>query len=134
MSELADGIYEQLITRAVESRLAVLQSKVASREPLDPADAHELLARHLGELARRALRSRAGDDQASVAAQVDLANQIARAIVELAPDVNGQDDFVASPADLLFAIARRAQFTRPQAVPTSSGGAAVCKRSAGQWP
>ena len=109
MSELADGIYEQLVTHGVESRLALLQGKAASRAPLDPTDAHELLARHVGELARRALRSVAGDDRASVAAQVDLANRIARSIVQLAPDINAQDDFVASSADLLYAIARRAE-------------------------
>src|SRR5262249_32908129 len=109
MSELADGIYEQLITHGIDGRLALLQGRTSRREQLDPADAHELLARHVGELARRAVRSVGGDDQASVAAQVDLANRIARAIVELAPDVNGQDDFVASPADLLYAITRRAE-------------------------
>lgn len=87
----------------------MLEGKAASREPLDPADAHDVLARHVANLARRALRSIAGEDRAGVQAQVDLANRIARAIVELVPEINGQDDLVASPGDLLYAIAERAE-------------------------
>jgi hypothetical protein len=49
LSDLADGIYEQLITHGVVRRLTLLEGKAASREPLDPADAHELLARHVAQ-------------------------------------------------------------------------------------
>jgi HKD family nuclease len=108
LAELADGIYEQLITQGVEGRLGLLEGKAASRERLDPADAHELLARHIANLARRALRSVAGEDQVGVQAQVHLANRIAQAIVDLAPEVAGQEEFVAMPGDLLYAIAQRA--------------------------
>jgi superfamily II DNA or RNA helicase/HKD family nuclease len=105
LSNLSDGIYEQLITNGIEARLRLLEGRTASREPLDPADAHEVLARHLAELARRALWSAAGEDQAAVESQIKLANRIAAAIVELAPETGGIEDLIASTGDLLYALA-----------------------------
>src|SRR5436309_88083 len=84
--DLPPGIYEQIVTDELQRRLRVLDPALVDRGPLDPGDAHEVLARHLAELARRALRSVTGADAAALVRQVDLANQIAEAIATLAPD------------------------------------------------
>ena len=78
MTDLPAGLYEQLVTRGLETVLGALEAKIALREPLDPADAHEVLTRHIALLTRRVLAAAAGDDRSSVAAQVELANRIAR--------------------------------------------------------
>jgi hypothetical protein len=53
-----------------------LEELAVSREPLDPADAHEPLARYIAQLARRALLTVAGDNQTAVEAQVRLASSL----------------------------------------------------------
>src|SRR5213593_800140 len=95
MPDLPRGVYEQLVTNELHRRLRLVDPTVVDRGPLDPGDAHETLARHLGELARRALRSVGGDDAVALAREVDLANHIAQAIIEIAPEVIGGGDLVA---------------------------------------
>src|SRR5690349_13507411 len=104
MSDLPEGLYEQLVTEGLSHQLRSIESASISREALDPADAHEVLARHVGDLARRALRLTGGDEQTDVVAQVQLANRIARAIVALAPEVTGEDDLISDSRDLLHAL------------------------------
>jgi hypothetical protein len=107
MTDLPQGLYEQLITRSLDTVLQGLEVKIALREALDPADAHEVLTRHIAVLTRRVLAAAAGDDRSSVAAQLELANRIARAIVDVAPDVTAIDNLVAESGDLLSAVAHR---------------------------
>lgn len=104
MTHLPEGLYEQLVTEGLNHRLSFLAAEFVSREVLDPALAHEVLAQHVGDLARRALRSAGGDDRTAVVAQVGLANRIAQAIVTLAPSIAGADDLVADTGDLLLAL------------------------------
>ena len=106
MAELASGIYERLITAELDRRLRALDDDLVGRESLDPADAHEVLARHLALLARRALRSIGGESTEALIRQVGLANQIARAIAALVPDAT-DDYLIAESRDLLHALARR---------------------------
>lgn len=51
------GIYEQLVTEELDRLLRGLDAELVSRQDLDPADSHEVLARHLASLVTRALRS-----------------------------------------------------------------------------
>src|SRR4051812_32843781 len=104
MTDLSPGIYERLITNELQIRLAQLDPALVDRDPLDPADAYEVLARHLEMLTRRALRSIAGDDAEALADQVALANRIADAIVALAPGTAGVNDLVSETSDMLQAI------------------------------
>ncbi len=104
MGELARGLYEQLVTAGLEDRLRAIDPSLVSRRPLDPADAHEVIARHVGLLARRALRSIAGDDAGSVARQVELANQIIEAIHAASPAAAHMEELVATTRDLLLAV------------------------------
>jgi hypothetical protein len=86
-------------------RLSRLDPTLVDREDLDPIDAHEVLARHLGQLARQALRFVGGPDAAALARQVDLANRIARAIAGAVPQVAGDDDLISPPGNILQAVA-----------------------------
>ncbi len=105
MADLTPGIYESLVTKQLELRLAELNDELIDRSPLDAGDAHEILARHLTTLARRALRSIPGDGAEALAQQVDLTNRIAEVIIALAPNMAGAQDLVAGSRDLLRAIA-----------------------------
>src|ERR671931_2846476 len=99
MPDLPPGLYEELVTDALNRRLQLVDPALVERGPLDPGDAHEVLARHLGELARRALRAVGGDDAVALVRQVDLANRIAHAIVQMAPEVVDGDDLIAESGD-----------------------------------
>lgn len=98
------GIYEQLITSGLAARLERLDADLVHTGELDPADAHEALARHIHALARRALLSARGSDAAAVARQVALANRIAASIDEglanhaLADDVRELHEIMAPRA------------------------------------
>ncbi|MBX6752157.1 MAG: DUF3427 domain-containing protein, partial [Micromonosporaceae bacterium] len=104
--ELAPGLYEHVVTAGLDRRLRPIEARVR-RVRLDPADAHEVLARHLAALVRQALRSVGhGEDAETVARQVELANRIAAAIADLAPpNATDPDALVAASHDLLHAIA-----------------------------
>jgi HKD family nuclease len=102
---LPPGIYEHLITQGIADRVAETPAELIGRRPLDPSDAHVVLARHLGKLALAALYSLRGDDAAGVQRQVELANTIAAAIVDLVPAAVPTDEVVADSRDLLLAIA-----------------------------
>src|SRR3954468_2875491 len=115
MTELSPGIYERLVTEELQRTLAELSPDMVDRQSLDPAEADEILARHLGQLARRALRSVAGDGAEALRRQVDLANRIATAISEAAPNVTNVGDHIAATRDLLNAIAA------PSVIPGSPG-------------
>jgi hypothetical protein len=52
---LLEGLYERLITRELESRLAA-QPRLVGSGRVDDADAPDVLARHLRDVALRALR------------------------------------------------------------------------------
>lgn len=100
------GIYEQLITEELGRLLRGLDADLVSRQPLDPADSHEVLARHLAALVTRALRSVLAGSDKPLLAQVRLANRIVEAIAGAARD-DHLNDLVAESADLLHAIAAR---------------------------
>lgn len=133
MTELAPGIYERLITAGVARQLQRLDPALVERAALDPADAHEVLARHIAALARRALRSvPGGPGPDRVARQVELANRIAEGIAALDPGSATPDDRVAEAhRQLLTAIARpptppaRPRFPDRPSTPLSTGALLV---------
>jgi superfamily II DNA or RNA helicase len=102
---LPRGIYEQLVTAGLSRDLRALDPTLVARAPLDPTDAHVVLARHLGLLVSRALRSVGGEGDVALARQVERANQIAAAIAELAPGLGADDDLIDESKDLLHAVA-----------------------------
>ena len=85
---LADGVYEELITRAVEEAIeADGGRRVVKTAALDAGDAHVRLARFLRDELERALASvRASEGEDRVARQVALANEV----LALLGALNGQ--------------------------------------------
>ncbi|MFG1856041.1 DUF3427 domain-containing protein [Actinomadura geliboluensis] len=104
MSELAPGVYEQLVTAELQQRLQVVDDDLVHREGLDAVDAEEILVRHLAAQARRALKI-AGGKRASIADQVEVANRISQAIASVVADAATSGDQLASSQDVLLAIA-----------------------------
>jgi hypothetical protein len=117
VSELAYGAYDHLVTRGLQQRLAGLDSDLVDRDELDPADSHEVLSRHIGAIAERALRSVGGSGPERARAQVDLANQIIAGIVEATPRAVQLDDLLAVPPELLAAIVPRPPAPLPVVFP-----------------
>ncbi|MGY0004019.1 DUF3427 domain-containing protein [Micromonospora sp. I033] len=103
MTDLEQGIYEHLITQRLAHQLAQVDAALVQQELLDPDDAHDILARHISDLARRALRAVGGDDK--VTRQVEMANRIAASIAAIEPRAVGTDDQVSDARTLLHAIA-----------------------------
>ncbi|MEH1165501.1 DUF3427 domain-containing protein [Micromonospora sp. CPCC 205539] len=130
MTDLERGIYEHLITRELADHLQHVDPALVQRNILNPADAHNTLARHIAELAKRALQALpTGDDK--LHRQVDLANRIAETIAALSPQAATEQDQVTDAKHLLHAIAAPptppAQPTFPQrpATPLSTGALLV---------
>lgn len=68
-----------------------------------------MLARHIGDLARRALYGARGDDTVALERQVEMANAMAEAITNLAPASVSEDEAVSRTPDLLLAVASPSQ-------------------------
>ncbi|WP_431917154.1 DUF3427 domain-containing protein [Micromonospora wenchangensis] len=97
-------IYEHLITHQLATRLHRLDSAHVQHHPLDPADSHHPLTRHLATLISRALQAVPNGD-GKLRHQVELTNRIAEAIATLSPAATDQHDQIADARNLLHAIA-----------------------------
>ncbi|BCJ65840.1 DUF3427 domain-containing protein [Polymorphospora rubra] len=120
MADLPGGAYEHVVTHELARRLSELDTDLVQREALDPADADELLARHIAGLARRALRAVPGQGTDRTAAQVALTNRIAEAIAATLPraaDRADRTDLVAASHDVLTAIVPRPPAPTPVTFP-----------------
>ncbi|SDY69209.1 Superfamily II DNA or RNA helicase [Micromonospora pattaloongensis] len=134
MTDLARGAYDTLVTQGLEKQLSGIDGELVQRTGLDPTDAHELLARHVAALAKRALRAVPGTDAQRLAGQVELANRIAAAIRDASDRVLDADDNVAA-AQRLTAILHRptppapiTPLPRPE-IPLSTGALLVNGRN-----
>lgn len=99
---LHPGLYEQLITDELHAALAA-SPLLADRAPLPPDAGAELLAAHLFEAARRALRGLSGEDK--LARQVGLTNAILAMLAGRAPEEVDAGDAV-QPELLLSLMGR----------------------------
>lgn len=118
MTDLPEGAYEHLITRGMQRRLGDFDNDLVLRADLDPADSHEVIGRHLTEMAVRALKAVPGQGAERLTAQVQLANMIAAAIRSAAPRAVEDEDILDTPPKLLTAIATRPPAPLPVAFPT----------------
>ncbi|GAA4056292.1 DUF3427 domain-containing protein [Nonomuraea soli] len=100
MSDLAPGLYEQLVTEGLARKLRDHRG-AALRRPLDQVEAADVLTAHLAALTRRALRSFKGTDAERLARQIELANRLAALLGDAE-----HDDLVSSTRELLLAVTR----------------------------
>jgi superfamily II DNA or RNA helicase/HKD family nuclease len=105
MGDVPTGLYEHLVTGRLSDQLSILPTKLVQLGVLDPTDAHEVLTRHIAQLASRALRASSGSDEAAISRQVALTNRIVQAIGDLSSDSAEADDEVSDPARTLLAVA-----------------------------
>ncbi|MEV6341865.1 DUF3427 domain-containing protein [Actinoplanes sp. NPDC051851] len=121
MTELAHGVYDHVVTRRLASHLNGIDADLIARDTLDPADSHEVLARHIADLARRALKAVSGDGPDRLANQLSLTNRIATAIAEAAPRAVLDEDLLTTPAEALTAVVARPPAPREVRFPDRPG-------------
>jgi superfamily II DNA or RNA helicase len=95
------------MTRALDRALGRIDRDLVGSENLDPADSHDVLARHIATIATRALKAVPGQGAARLEAQLSLANRIVDAIAAAAPRAVEADDLLMDPPTLLTAIVPR---------------------------
>jgi HKD family nuclease len=98
---LLEGLYESLITKALEERLSDTSGQAVDRGAVDEADAAEVLARHIREVALRTLRVERNAER-----RLELVNRLMDALG------SSQDALSATPRQLL-SIANPAAPGRP---------------------
>jgi len=97
---LVQGLYESLITRALEDRLADLPGKDVHRAMVDDADAPEVLARHIRDVALRALREERNPDR-----RLALVNRLVASL--------GAEEASVSATQQLLAVVKSSAPGRP---------------------
>src|SRR5688572_6056232 len=103
MMKGARGLYETLVTQALEIQLAELDSKAhALREGLRPAEAADRLALHLARVVRRVLEGL--DEKERVSVGVELARTLIESIDASIADADVKPDVLAAPGMVLRAI------------------------------
>ncbi len=100
--KLAPGLYEALITDAIDAALQE-EGWVPDRRALSADASADMLARHVYEAARRVLHSVVGADR--VERQRAVANRLLEALSHIAPDEVGPEDAVQ--AEVLLSALRR---------------------------
>jgi superfamily II DNA or RNA helicase len=111
MPSSREGLYETLVTRAVERWLADLVGLTSEIKEADPAESSLRLARHIAAEAERALRTLKGTTGAEQ--QVELCNKLLRQLAESVPGAGLADTEVAPPPRLLLGVYRKDLPTRP---------------------
>ena len=101
---LKPGLYEQLITHALQELLAgASQTHQTWNREIESSAVAQALAQHLHELLERTLRGIPEDSR--IARATEIANALLRSVRELGPDIApGEDENVASPPRLLLAV------------------------------
>lgn len=106
MSGQTRGLYEVLITEAVESRLRELDERLsAGRAPLRPAEAADRIALHLGRLVQRVIAG-IGDDE-RVIRGIALARTIVEQLDAAFTDSVLHREAPAEPGEILRAVVAR---------------------------
>lgn len=113
-SRLADGLYEQVVTGALARDLSQLEAaRTPELEPLDAADAHGVLARHLAREVERALSSLPAEGR--VGAQVAVVNRLLEELQALTKeDEETGGSQVEAPGRELRSIHGSVRYQRPQ--------------------
>ena len=97
MSDLPKGLYDQLVTAGLKARLLAFDRNRTriEQKPVDAAEAHAILARHVGAAVARALRELPAEDR--LQEQVQLTNELVQLL-------GGNEESVAVPPEVLQSI------------------------------
>lgn len=110
MTNLPDGLYEQLVTLELQAKLSRLdvENRQALIEQLEEADSGGQIAAYVASEMRRLLPHLRTDEGDKTQRQLELCNQILQLLREAAREAGAETD-LASPPRQLFAISRAAQ-------------------------
>jgi superfamily II DNA or RNA helicase/HKD family nuclease len=116
MANSARGLYEVLVTEALETRLRHLDARLeAHQESLRSADAADRIALHLGRIIQRAV---AGvDEDERVAVGVDLARKLIEQIDTLLSGTDAGPEAPIKPGKVLRALLSRRPDGTPESIP-----------------
>jgi superfamily II DNA or RNA helicase len=110
---LLEGLYEQLISKVVSSRLKQFQKDkfYVKETPLDKEEAASVLTQYLARVVKVALSSLAGDE--GIARQINLSNSLIRLIQSELGDKEFDEDLIESEGKILSGIFSKinAEFT-----------------------
>ena len=117
MSALSRGLYDVLITEALETHLSGLEDRLAAvRGPLRAAEAADRIALHLARLVERAI-STINEDERSKAG-IDLARRLVDALIRSLPAAG---DLTAErptePGEVLHSVVGRLPDGRTELIP-----------------
>src|SRR5690606_31315023 len=105
---LEPGLYDVIVTRGLEAKLAPIAAELRRLEPVDASDAPLALARLLSRRLFHALDSLSGDDR--LARQIELANEILELLRARAREGGADpEDAVPAPPSRLLAILEAAE-------------------------
>src|SRR5690606_29273393 len=120
MSQLPDGLYEQLVTLELQARLAQLGA--SHRRPqlrkLDRADSAEVLAHHVASEMRRLLPHLHASEGDLVEQQLRLCNQIIE-LLRTAARGGTRDVEIVPPAQQLLSVSRESETPARPTTPLS---------------
>lgn len=108
--ELADGLYESVVTSALLRRLAARTDVVAHIGRVDPADQADVLATHLGRALLQALRAPADSDEPG---RLDVVHRVLTML-------GAEDDLPEDGVRRLLALTRQAVPAYPKGVRPST--------------
>jgi len=116
---LAEGLYETVVTRELDSSLATIAPAHPKLSDLNPADAHVALARHFERELERVLQSIPNENRTE--RQAEIVDHLITRLAELAPDREGIDGQQIAPSPRrLEAIYRVTPYARPTTPLSSS--------------
>jgi superfamily II DNA or RNA helicase len=110
---LQEGIYEQLITKIVSSKLQELQQDTfyVSTVALDKAEASRYLSQYLSETINYALNSIKGDGD--ILKKIEISNKIVQVLVRELPDLTLSENLIENEGKLLQAVFNKIDFPYP---------------------
>ena len=109
---LPEGLYEDLVTRGLDTAVSSLPPVLTTLSALDPSDAHVALARHVGRELERVLHALPAKDK--IAHQAAIVDQLITRLAELSSETEGLDDQRLAPGPRrLDAVYRGAAYPRP---------------------
>jgi superfamily II DNA or RNA helicase len=100
---LKEGLYEQIISEGLETKLAGATDKLIQTVPIDAAEASKVLAKYITEIVEKGL-DRVRDSGGSLHSQVELANKIVASITAEIKDEDLAELLVAKRAEQLLAL------------------------------
>lgn len=101
---LTPGLYEQVITKALNKQLADETDKLFDTAKIDNAEAPSILSRYISEVIEKGLRQVQCDD---ISEQLSLANKIVSAVLKAIGDTDFDGMTVDERAEQLLAVVNR---------------------------